>query len=374
MKIECKKENLLKGVSLVSKASSSKGSLPILSHILLETHNGRLRLSATDLEIGVTCIFGAHVEKEGKGAVPARVLAEYLPTISSGKIQIAENEGVVTFGVHAGETKVNGQHADEFPLIPSINKSGDFVIKADLLSYALSSVAFSVSKDIARPEMSGVLMKLKEGILFFAATDGHRLSEYQTPLKDISFEGDVIIPLRTAQELIRIFSKEQGEILVEVSDDQVRFSYVDPGAGTMDVSLISKVVSGQYPDYTQIIPEDFNTVIKMSKAELVNAIKGVSVFAGSETSEVYFEVKNDDSLFGIGAESSEVGKSFVDLKGSVVGEDARISFNYRYILEGLGALQSKEVSLSLSADSGPLLIKGDSDTSFLYIVMPLDVE
>jgi DNA polymerase-3 subunit beta len=372
MKLECKKDNLVRGVSLVSKVSSTKGSLPILSHILLETVNGRLKLSATDLEMGVECIIGAHIDNEGRGVVPAKILGEYLPSVSSEKVSIVEDGGVVIFNAGIGETKVNGQPADEFPLIPVIKEAQSFSLPATELSHALSVVSFSASRDISRPEISGVFMSVSGDTVVFAATDGHRLAEYTIAVEGGGVDLNAIIPLKTAQEVSRIFAKEAGNVLVEVGDAQIRFSIQGEQSSGVDVVLVSKVVDGEYPDYKQIIPSDFKTVAEVSRKELVNAVKGVSVFSGVETNEVVFNVKGVE--VEIQAESSDVGKSELSIEAKIVGDEELKSFNYRYVLEGVGVFNEDMLSLSFSENDGPMLITTGKEGAYLYMVMPLDID
>lgn len=372
MKLECKKDNLTKGISLVSHISNSRGSLPILSHVLLETQGGMLKLSGTDLEIGIECVIGAHIEVEGKAAIPSRVLSEYLPTVSSDKISISSAEGVTTLGSEAGETKVNGQAAEEFPLIPEVKASQSFVIPTHELAQSLSAVSFAASRDIARAEISGVYFGKKESTLLVAATDGHRLAERTVSSIEGDFEGSVILPLKTAVEVSRIFGKEEGMVNVELDDSQIRFTLKNNETSNVEIMLVSKVIDGEYPDYVQIIPTDFKAVLKLSKKDLVDSVKGVSVFSGVETNEVVFE--SVEGGLKIVAESSEVGRSELLVSANITGAMERTSFNYRYVLEGVAVYSSNSVNLSLSGDGGPMLISSEEDTGFRYVVMPLDVD
>lgn len=332
-----------------------------------------LKLSGTDLEMGIECVIGAHVDVEGKAAIPSRVLSEYLPTVSSDKISISSEEGVTMLGSETGETKVNGQAAEEFPLIPEVRTSHSFVIPAHELAQSLSAVSFAASRDIARAEISGVYFGRKESKLFVAATDGHRLAEKTITEIEGDFEGSVILPLKTAVEVSRIFGKEDGVVNVELDDSQIRFTLKNDGTSGVEIMLVSKVIDGEYPDYAQIIPTDFKTVLKIPKKELIDAVKGVSVFSGVETNEIVFESSTEHGL-EITAESSEVGRSELSVPAEVTGVMDRVSFNYRYILEGVSVYSSNTINLSLSGEGGPMLISSDDDSGFRYVVMPLDVD
>lgn len=371
MKIECRKENLVKGLSIVSKTSDTRGSLPILSHILFETHNSRLRLAATNLEIGVASYIGAHVKEEGRCAIPAKVLSEFISAVNSEKIIIESVENGVVLKTDKGETRINSQPADEFPLIPVVEDQKEVRVSAHVFQDALSKVVFAASRDLTRPEISGVYMYFKDGQAYIVATDGHRLSEVSFVVLSGEFEEGVILPLRTVQELVRILSKQEGELVIRRDSSQVFFSYKEEG-GALEVGLVSKLVEGVYPDYTQIIPKEFEATVQVDKRSLVNAIKGVSIFSGIETNEVVFIVSSDG--VDISAESSEVGKSDITLKAKVSGPEQKISFNHRYLTEGLSGFDVSDVDMSFSTEGGPVVLKGVDSNEMRYVIMPLDTE
>lgn len=375
MQFSCTQENLSRGLNIVSHITSKNINLPILNNVLIKIKDKNLALSTTNLELAINCFIRGRVEKEGEFTIPSRLFADYVGLLPREAVNVEALDENVTIKCANYETKIKGLPASEFPLIPQISKNKKFNCSVAEFRKALGQVVFAVSLNESRPELSGVYMEFNRegsgGQLFLAATDSYRLGEAKVGLGSDSDKdpATAIVPSRTMSELLRIIAlfKDDVEspesIELAFSENQIIFTLGG-------VELISRLIEGQYPDYTQIVPTGFKTKAIVSKDELMKAIKTTSLFSKTGLFDVTLEIKPDKIM--VMSSDLQRGENKVDLKSKVDGEDNSVTLNYRYLLEGLNALGGEEITISMIDAANPsMLTSQGKEKEYFYIIMPI---
>jgi|TARA_B100001971_G_C18216808_1_gene554430 DNA polymerase-3 subunit beta len=363
MKLSCTQENLASALSIVGPIASKGGSLPILQNILLEAKEGTLQLRATNLEIGITAHVRGKIEQEGTFTVNGRLFYDYVNLLPSDKVEILLAGEHLEVRAGNQQTKINGLSSEEFPVIPSIDGSEQYIVDTNNFREALSQTLFAVALNDARPEISGVLLLVDKKTLILVGTDSYRLAERKVELKSESQKPtSTIIPLRTMQELSRILGQAEGELTITISENQILFN-------VEDVELISRVIIGTYPDYKQIIPKTTNTKVVLDKEPLVRAIKSASLFCRQGLNHVNFQFSSDKIL--VSASASQVGENIVEVPAKIEGKDIDIVFDYRFVLDGLTAIEGSDVLIKLESNNSPGVFVSKEESGYLYLVMPI---
>lgn len=363
MKLVCTKENMEKGVGVVSRVIGKNSSLPVLSHVLLETDNGRLKVSATNLEVGAVCWIGCRVEEEGKVTAPAQLLQGVVSSFKDDQITLDVEERNVVLSGPTSHSEMGMLNVDDFPLIPPVDGTAVATLTCEQLHYMLSQVVNACADSESRPEISGVYIYRKDNTIAFVATDSYRLAEVSSSIQGPDFE--FVLPLKTSLELMRLSSEVQGEVEIVVSDNQAFFSFPN-------FYLVSRIIDGQYPDYKQIIPDRATTVLTFEKASLAKAIKAVSLFADKKTNDIKLSYVASGGKFSLTAISSNVGEGKVEeVPKETTGGDQDIVVNYRYLLDGLSNITSPTVKLILNSSSEPAVLRPEDSDDYLYILMPI---
>lgn len=364
MKISCLQENLSKGLGLVSRLVATRGTLEILSHILISTDKGRIKLSATNLEIGVNYKVGGKVDEEGSITIPARLFSELVSQLPSGKLNLETEESNIFLKSGDFESHIKGLSADEFPLIPKIKESKNFTISARDLREIIGLVGFAAAIDETRPVLSGIYLNLTKDNLTLAATDSYRLAEKTVKVKnDQNKNIEVIIPAKSLIELSRLLGDNEGDVAVYLDNNQVMFE-------TEDFEFISRLVEGKFPDYKNIIPAGYETKAAMVGSEFGKIIKVAALFSGEAVGSVTLEIKSKGKVEAKSS-SSQVGDSSAACEAEVEGKDTEIVFNSRYILDVLNSVGSNKISLEVSGGLNAGVIHKDDDKNFVYVIMPL---
>lgn len=365
MKVIGLKENLLKGISVASRSIGKDANLPVLANILLEAKNGRIKFSATNLEIGTTCWVRGKIESEGAITVPAGLLLNYVSNLPNSNIEFFLNGDVLKIKCAEFSGDVKGIKAAEFPLIPKIDNQPFCKVRADILKQALEKIIFAAAKDEMRPEISGILLKTALNKIKLAATDSYRLGEVVfTPSFDIKQEIQLIMPVATVQELIRIIDNEQAELSLFMMENQIKFAMAD-------WEIVSRLVEGSYPDYEKIIPKSFKTELLVAKDNFLKAIKTTSLFAKKETNEIIIKALAKNKQIELRAESGQSGSSVTKMVCGYNGEDVEAVFNFKYLVEGLNSLSADVVNLRFLGSMGPCMMTNRDEKNHFYIVMPI---
>jgi DNA polymerase-3 subunit beta len=375
MKVSCLQENLAKGLSIVSRAVATRSTLPVLSNILLSTDESRLKLSATNLEVGVNCWIGAKVEMEGATTVPARLLVDFINSLPSERIDLGLITRTQTLNLKCGrfEANIKGIDAQEFPLILVPEEDNRVSIDPDLLRQMIDQVAFAAATDESRPVLTGVLADFAPDRLTFAAADSYRLS-----VRSIALERgpeqplSVIIPARALQELRRVSAETSKpvEMLVAPNRNQVFFRMED-------VDLVSQLVEGTFPDYRQILPKNYATRTIVNTQDFLKAVRMAFIFARDAANVVRVQIiPNGDRGPGrliVTATSAEHGDNISELDATVEGTPIEISFNARYLIDALGVIDTAQVALETRDPLAQGVLRPVGGGDFVHIIMPLHV-
>lgn len=374
MHVACTQENLLQGLSLVSHIAGKSSNLPILSHVLLKTDAGGLKLSATNLEMAVSAQVRGKIEAEGEFTVPAKLLQDYIALLPSGKVELVVQDDVLEVVSDGKKTTIKGMPSSEFPLIPKLVSGGGYKIDAETLREAIAQVVFAVSASESRPELGGVACYFNvfgRDALVMASTDSYRLTERVVKLSpgNPAEELRCIIPSKAMQEAARILSVYKDdvatpeEVVWTMNENQLVMNYGS-------VELISRLIEGSFPDYRQIIPSKTVTTVVVARAELAKAIRAAALFARQGIFDVHLEVSADGEL-KISSSDSGTGTHSDAINASVDGGENAVTVNFKYMTDGLSALHGNEVVIKLIDAMNPVLLQEKDDESYRYIVMPI---
>jgi DNA polymerase-3 subunit beta len=364
MKASVLKENLAKALSVCGRVVSTRGSLEILSNIMLSTENGRMKVSATNLEVGINYWIGGKIEKDGDITIPARLFSDVVGSIISEKIDILVEDYDVHIKSENDNLMIKGLPAEDFPIIPTIKDEPTFSIKATDLKEALNLVNFAAALDESRPVLSGIYFNLEGDKLVLAATDSYRLAEKMIKLTSKAGKKmEVIVPAKTMIELSRVLGDITGDVNVFINENQILFA-------AKDIEFTSRLIEGQFPNYKQIIPEENETKAITPKDEFIGVLKVASLFARESANSINLIFKTKGEI-EVKANSAQVGESTSVIKTKVDGKDGEISFNARYILDALNNIKEEKVSFEISGKLNPGTLKPAGVTDYTYIIMPL---
>src|SRR5262245_10321428 len=376
MKLSCLQENLKRGLAVVGHAVAGKSTLPVLSNILLATDEGRLKLAATNLEVGITAWIGAKIEEEGAVTVPAKLLSDVVGGLPNDKINLALDARTQTMNLKCArfEANIKGIEADEFPVIPTIaDRQPTASFPPDLLRETVDQVAFAAATDDTRPVLAGVLMRLKGKTATFAAADGFRLAVRTIELPEPVVEPlDVIVPARALLELARIVGDVEGgvEVTVTPSGGQILFH-------TESMDLVSRLIDGKFPDFERIIPGQYATRTVLDTQEFAKAVKLASYFSTASANIVKLTMESGGDLgpgkLVISSNAAEVGNNQGALDGMIHGEGGQLALNVKFLAEALNAIKTPQIALETQTPQNPGVFKPVGADGYIHIVMPMTV-
>ncbi|MBI2454078.1 MAG: DNA polymerase III subunit beta [Parcubacteria group bacterium] len=369
MEIICSTEKLKKTLEHTERIVARHITLPILNNVLIKTDKNGLKISSTNLELGVNSWFPCKVVKSGEITVPAKVFYNIISVLNSDKVvlEIKKNNILHINSVNYQAT-LKGEDSKDFPIIPKLNKSIVFEVDPVVFCKSLNQIIGFVSNSETRPEITGVFLYKSTGDnnLFVVSTDSFRLGEriiiLSDDYKNLSFA--VIVPAKTISELIRIFSDYKNNIVVNIENNQIGFE-------SDKTELISRLIEGNYPDYKKLIPTDFNTVASVNKDNFVKTIKLVSLFSGRINDIKLSFVKGNTPKLVLYAGDSDLGESDASLDIELTGEGLDIKFNWRYLLDGVAGATDSIICFNFINEGKPCLVKFPKDKNFIYLVMPI---
>lgn len=361
MKIICTKENLVKALNAVGRIPKKDSTLPILNNVLIEAKENTIQILATDLEIGVRVMVRGKIEKEGSITIPAQLLSEYIHSLPSQNITLESQKEKLTIQSEQYESHLLGMKADEFPLIPQSQKGTTITLPASMLHKQLQKIVPLAANDETRPEITGVYLTADDKTTTLAATDGYRLAEASFSATTKTPIAGCIIPKQTLVELLRMIEGE-GDITLEISESQVIFTFGD-------VYFVSRLIEGNYPSYHDLVPDAFSSTVRVNRKEFVSAVQATSVFTGHSVQDITVDVQDSD--LKLSSEASQVGDSSAVIATQVDGSGSAITFNARYLLEGLNNFSSEEVVLSMNSSSEPAILGSDEEKDYFYLIMPI---
>ena len=376
MKVSCLQENLARGLAIVGRAVAARTTLPITNNVLLVTDQSRLKLVATNLEMAISYWVGAKVEEEGAITVPARLLTEFVNSLPEDTIDITLSPQTKTLGLKCArfEARISGVDAEEFPPIPTVDGGIATSLEVESFRQAINQVAFAAASEESRPVLTGVDASFEGDQLTLAAADGFRLAVYKVPLSNaVNDSVEVIIPARILIELSRMMtdSDEKVDVIINAAKSQAMFRL-------KNVELVSQLVQGSFPKYDQLIPESHTTKVIIDVAEFLRAARTASIFARDGSGIVRLVVSpGADAAPGkltISARSEEIGDDVGEIDAIVEGEESKIAFNGKYLMDVLGVLRETKVALETTNPSSPGVIRPEGVDNYIHVVMPMFVQ
>ncbi len=373
MKVSCLQENLARGLSLVARAVATRSTLPVLGNVLLATDHGRLRLSATNLELGISCWIGAKVDEDGAITVPARTFVDLVNTLPNDTVSMELAVRTLTLNVRCGafNNDIKCIDAQEFPPFPSVEADSGLTLNVEDLRQMIGQVVLAASTDDARPVLTGVLIEITGNTMTLAAADGFRLSVRSAQLGEkVSGTTKAIIPARALAELGRILSDGEETVTMTLPPNRGQVIF-----RSKNVELVSQLIDGTFPDYRSIIPTSFSTRSVMSTSALLKACKAADIFAREAAHSARLHITPGTQLepgkLEITATAAETGSNETVVDATVDGGAIDIAFNVRFLVEVLNVIDTPNVALETSSTSSPGVIKPVGREDFLHVVMPM---
>lgn len=374
MKIKILQEKLNECLSNIERITGKDSTLPILGNILIKTEKNFLNLLATNLETGVAWRILSKTERDGSIALPAQAFAGFINSLPNKSIDISVEGALMTVVCDGRKSIFKGVVADEFPVLP-INTEGDLLeVGAHDLCDALAQVVGFTSLSTVKPEIAGVYLAISNGVVKIVATDSFRLGEKTLSLGVKAGAGIshlLILPQRAVREIIALFGSSKGNLKIYFSPNQITIEMMMEEMEQPKIQFVTRLIEGEFPDYQAIIPSKSSLRLVFSKKEFINHIKSASLFA-SKTNEIGFGVSQKSTSVRIYSQSSDLGEYEGDMRVlEAEGEDIAVSFNYKFLLDGLNVLNGDKCVLELSGDDGPGVLKSADKPDFIYIVMPI---
>lgn len=354
-------KNLRIALNVVEKIVSKNTSLPVLNNVLLKTENGRMKISATNLEMGINYIIGAKIDEAGEITVPARIFSDFINNLTDEKIYLTVRNNILHINSDNYKTQILGFSAKDFPIIPKIKNGATYTLPARALKNCLMSVLDSVATSEARPELSGVFFSFSNNKAVFAATDSFRLAEKTIDIK--TDQGlSAIIPRNTVAELVRITSEIEGDLNIRSADNQIVFF-------NEDFELVSRLIDGSYPDYKKVIPEKAASKVLVDKEKLERNIRLAGLFS-SNISDIKLNCL-EDKMFVL-AKNSGRGEIETSIESILKNNPFDVSLNFHYLLDGLKIINADKVLVEFTGTSSPLVIRpAEEKEGLVYLIMPL---
>ncbi len=376
MKLTCLQENLKRGLATVGHAVAGKSTLPVLANVLLASDGGRLKLAATNLEIGITCWVGAMIEEEGAITLPAKLLSDVVNGLPNDKVLLELDPRTQSVKVECARfvTNIKGIEAEEFPTIPTLTERETTAgLPPDMLRETIDKVAFAAASDDSRPVLAGVLVRINGNQATFAAADGFRLATRQIELPEpVEGSHEFIVPARALSELARIIGDSEGQIGITVTPggSQVLFH-------TDNAELVSRLIDGKFPDFERIIPSQYLTRAVLDTQELAKAVKLAALFASASQNVVKLQLEPGGDMgpgrLVISANAAEIGDNTGEIDGMIQGEGGAIALNVKYLSDALAAMKSAQVAFETQTPQSPGVFKPVGQDGYVHIIMPMSL-
>ncbi len=375
MKVSCLHENLARGLGIVGRAVAARSTLPVLGNVLLATEESRLRFSATNLELGITCWIGAKVRAEGSTTVPAKTFIDLVGTLPRERVDLELTTRTQTLQVACAQfnNDIKCIDAQEFPILPSADEEQALELNVRDLRAMIDQVVFAAATDDARPVLTGVEVKIEGDEVSFAAADGFRLALCNSALSTTCAEPiNAIIPARGLAELARIVGDQDEPVTLTLP----------PGSGqaifrAQDVELVSQLIEGNFPDYQQLIPESFSTRTVLATDAFLNACRAAQVFAREAAYAARLKIRpgngSDAGSIEVSANAAETGSNESVVEATVEGDALEIAFNVRYLTDVLHVINTPNVAMETNDEASPGVIRPVGRDDFVSVIMPMHI-
>lgn len=366
MKFTCPKRVFHEALQSVSRAIASRSTLPILGNVLLDVHDGQLKLVTTDLEIGMTCLLPLEGGEEGSVTVPERVLQDVVGNLPDAELTISSDErNLLTVSAAKSQYTIHGLPADEFPILPQVPSETMLSFPGPVLRDLVRKTLLAASTDESRAILTGCLLTWDGQTVIMVATDTHRLAVKRVPVTGkFSQPVAVIIPARALQELLRLVGNSDDPVDVFVGENQVLFA-------VGRVRLVSRLIEGQFPAFERVIPQDTPKHMVVNRQQLFEAVRRASIVARAESNKLI--LRSVDSTLTISAETGEIGKAYEEVPINLEGDAVEIAFNAEYLQDVLAVLDTETVQVALSGPLNPGLVTVPGEENYQYVVMPMQM-
>ena len=371
MKIEIIKENFKNGLNIIEKIVGRNLSLPILDNVLMEAEDNFLSLISTDLETAIKLWILTKIVKKGKVAVPAKFLSSFISLLPNEKIILEEKKQSLYIECKNLKNQIQGDNPEEFPIIPEFNNLEYLEVDNKKFCQGLSQVVDVASISQTRPEISGIYFIFSKNSIKIVSTDSFRLAEKNITLESpVKKEYSFILPQKPAREIINILGEKEGALKIYFSPHQTMFEFPMKEVVHPQVQITSRLIDGEYPNYEEIIPKKFETHAILKRDDFLNQIKTASLFSG-KTNEIKITVNSSNKEVEIFSQNPEIGQSQSVVTGKIEGDSIEVSFNHKFLIDGLLNIKSSEVVFDISKEEGPCVLKPVGDASYIYVVMPI---
>ena len=376
MWVTCLQENLSKGLAIIGRAVATRATLPVTQNVLIQTDDGRLKLTATNLEIAISTWIGAQIEMDGGVTVPARMLTDFVNSLPDDKVEIEllEEPKGIQLKCANFEATINGTDVNEFPPIPTVKDGASTTLPADALRGSLERVVFAAATDDSRPALTGVNVDIHSDSFTLAAADGFRMAVDRVSLSEnAEHEINCIVPARTMSEVQRLLNDPSSDVEFTVTEEKTQALF-----RMSNTEVVTQLVQGTFPDYEKILPTDRNTSVKIDLQSMIQATRAASVFArdGSGIIRLVMASGSGDSgsTVNVSSRAEEVGdnKSVVD--AVLEGEDGKIAFNARFLMDVLNVIGGEDLVIETNTPSSPGLFKSDRISGYSHVIMPMYVQ
>ncbi len=367
MKIECSQDKLRRAVGMTEKIAGKHMTLPVLSCLLLDASDKNiLTIKSTNIDLGIEVTIPAKIDEQGVYAVPAQVLNSFIGGLREEEkgIRLVTDQNNLKIITSRSSGIIKTIPSEDFPTIPRISSDNSFFINGSDFAKGLKSVWYSSSISSIKPELSSVCVYCDGDYVVFVATDSFRLAEKKIKIKKSKDFGQILIPFKNVSEIIRAIEEINDDIEVNLDKNQISFNY-------NGIYLISRVVDGVFPDYKQIIPKSNTTEVTILKQDLINSLKLSNVFS-DKFNQVNFKIDSENKKCEIRTKNNDIGENVSILDCVIGGEPVEINFNYKYIIDCFQSIDSDSVTLYFNGLNRPMIIIPVSDTSFRYLVMPMN--
>jgi DNA polymerase III subunit beta len=361
LRLTCERDELVRQLSVVARAVSARSTVQILSGILLEASAGRLSLAATDMELSLQASLDANVDEMGKVVIPGRLLVDLARLLPDSEVAIdyRPEDGVVEITCGTANYKLHTYGVEDFPRLPDPAAAPLYAIDREALVDTATKVSRSASRDESRPVLTGILVRFEPGKVVMAATDSYRLSVKETPLEGEAPELEAIVPARALGELARI-AQDGGELQLGVHENQVVFTT----GGTV---LTTRRIDGQFPNYSQLLPETFEHELNLARDEFLDVVRRASVMSQRNSP---LRLRFADGELTVSAQTQDLGEAHESMPAPFSGEPLEIGFNPDFLREGIESIDGDELRLKLISPLRPGLIQAEAD-DYWYLIMPI---
>jgi DNA polymerase-3 subunit beta len=360
MKLTVPQESLAKALNIVARVASTRTTLPILNNILLRAENSQLQLTATNLEIFIIHSINCQIKTDGVISIPASLLTEFISNLPKTNVTIDSQDEKVKISAGNYKSVINTVSNDDFPSPPSGKTKIKLEIDSEIIKSAASQVTIAASNDTTRPILTGAYLHSHNSDLYLTATDGYRLAERKLTKCDTNI--NIIIPVTTITEIIRVINDETKKITININDEQINFTIGS-------INITSRLIDGKYINYRQLIPNKTDTAAVLDKSDFIQAVKVAELFARESAESIILKTDSTKQTLQINSIATEIGENNSEIDGQVKG-DGSITLNAKYLLAALGAIDGDQVNFNFSGKLAPALITGQTD-NYKHIIMPV---